>query len=171
MQTLNPSPNRIASESSPLRRAALVLVSLNDAEAAELMQRMSPAEVAAVTKAIEALDQIDPAEQAQALREFQQRLGRGDQKNAQTRIQPAELLPGDNPAQWPPEAIRLAFDPHQADDWALALADCDQATVDWVFNALARPDRKLVTHADRNRGPWRLDEPHKARLRIKSRPI
>ena len=171
MQNTAQPTTRKSNESNSIRRAALVLVSLNDAEAAELMRRMSPTEVAAVSKVIESLEQIDPAEQAEALREFQQRLGRVAQRPAFHEKPSAELLPGDQPGAWPAEAIRLSFDPHQAEDWALALADCDQATVDWVMNALGRSDRKLVAHADRNRGPWRLDEPHKARQRIKSRPI
>lgn len=171
MQDTTPPPTRKSAESASLRRAALVLVSLNDREAAELMRRMSAAEVAAVSKVIESLENIDPAEQAEALREFNQRLGRTGQKPVIHEKPSAELLPGEHPGVWPAEAIRLAFDPHQAEDWALALADCDQAAVDWVLNALGRADRKLVIQADRNRGPWRLDEPQQARLRIKSRPI
>lgn len=171
MQDTTPPPTRKSAESASLRRAALVLVSLNDAEAAELMRRMSAAEVAAVSKVIESLENIDPAEQAEALREFHQRLGRVAQKPVVNEGSSPVLLTGEDPGAWPAEAIRLAFDPHQAEDWALALADCDQATVDWVLNALGRADRKLVVKADENRGPWRLDEPQKARLRIKSRPI
>jgi Mg/Co/Ni transporter MgtE len=70
---------------------------------------------------------------------------------------------------WPEDQIRMAFDPHQAEDWALALADCDQPVVDRILKSLNRTDRKQVLRADQSRGPWRLHEPHEARRRIQAR--
>lgn len=154
--------------SPSVRRAALVLVSLDNAQAAELMRQMSPKEVEAITAAIEHLNEVDPDEQARALREFQEHMALTGVKAEAKKARKTELLPGEDPEHWPEEAIRLAFDPNRADDWALALADCEQPAVEHVLGSLGREDRRLITRADSLRGPWRPDEPHQARLRIKS---
>ena len=65
--SMKPKPT---SFSVSIRRAALVLVSLDNEEASALLQRMSPREVEAVTLAIENLHDIDPAEQTAALNDF-----------------------------------------------------------------------------------------------------
>lgn len=154
--------------SPSVRRAALVLVSLDDAQAAELMRQMSPKEVEAITAAVEHLNEIDPEEQARALREFQAHMNSAAGKVEAKRVRKSELLPGEDPGYWPEEAIRLAFDPNRADDWALALADCDQPVLEHVLGSLGREDRRLIIRADSLRGPWRPEEPHLARMRIKS---
>lgn len=163
--TTNPRPMAV---SASIRRAALVLVSLDDDQASELMRRMSPREVEAITAAIESLHEIDPVEQTSALKEFHERMG--------TVSPPANPLKSDRSKKlevgledWPEDQIRMAFDPHQAEDWALALADCDQPVVDRILKSLNRTDRKQVLRADQSRGPWRLHEPHAARLRIQAR--
>jgi flagellar motor switch protein FliG len=155
--------------SASIRRAALVLVSLDDDQASELMRRMSPREVEAITAAIESLHEIDPVEQASALKEFHERMGT-------TSPPPVNSLKSHRSKKlevgledWPEDQIRMAFDPHQAEDWALALADCDQPVVDRILKSLNRTDRKQVLRADQSRGPWRLHEPHEARRRIQAR--
>jgi len=155
-----------------LRRAALVLVSLDDRQAAELLAKMSPKLVEAVTAAIENLHEIDPAEQADALREFYDRMGIG-QPQSQGATQPgafAELreLP-DDLREWPANMLRIAFEPAEADDWALALADSEHEQIRRVLKTLSMRDRRLLAEADGRRGPWRLDEPHEARQRIRAR--
>lgn len=154
--------------SASIRRAALVLVSLNDVQASELMSRMSAREVEAITVAIENLHEIDPVEQAAALKEFHERMG--------TSSPPANPVSSHRSKKveagledWPADQIRMAFDPHQAEDWALALADCDQPVVDRILKALNRSDRKHVLRADQSRGPWKLHEPQAARRRIQAR--
>jgi flagellar motor switch protein FliG len=148
-----------------------VLVSLDDRQAAELMAKMNPRQVEAITAAIENLHEIDPAEQADALREFYGRMGM-DRPGSTDRVPPqVETLPAlsDDLRDWPADAIRFAFDPASVDDWSLALADTDQEQIRRVLKALSLRDRKLVAESDRRRGPWRLHEPHDARQRIRSR--
>ena len=154
--------------SASIRRAALVLVSLDDGQASELMSRMSPREVEAITAAIENLHEIDPAEQAAALKEFHERMGAISPPINTVRSHRSKKLEV-GLEDWPADHIRMAFDPHQAEDWALALADCDQPVVDRILKALNRSDRKQVLRADQSRGPWRLHEPHEARRRIQAR--
>ncbi len=155
-----------------LRRAALVLVSLDDRQAAELLSKMSPKQVEAVTAAIENLHEIDPAEQADALREFYDRMGidrRRVEEPAPPRNIPEEReLPGDL-RDWPAEMLRMAFDPNQADDWALALADSEHGQIRRVLKTLSMRDRRLLAEADGRRGPWKLHQPHEARERIRAR--
>jgi flagellar motor switch protein FliG len=155
--------------SASIRRAALVLVSLDDDQASELMRRMSPREVEAITAAIESLHEIDPVEQASALKEFHERMGTTSPPpvNPMKSHRSKKLEVGLE--DWPEDQIRMAFDPHQAEDWALALADCDQPVVDRILKSLNRTDRKQVLRADQSRGPWRLHEPHEARRRIQAR--
>ncbi len=155
-----------------LRRAALVLVSLDDRKAAELLAKMNPRQVEAISAAIENLHEIDPAEQADALREFYGRMGVNPPDSAGPKPQP----PGDTIGElaedmrnWPSEAIRFAFDPASADDWALALADSEHDQIRRVLKALSIRDRRLLSEADRRRGPWKLHEPHAARERIRAR--
>ncbi|MFM7316936.1 MAG: hypothetical protein ACKO5E_08290, partial [bacterium] len=57
-----------------LRRAALVLVSLDDAEAAALLRRMSAQQAEAITEAVANLREIDPAEQQAALADFRRQM-------------------------------------------------------------------------------------------------
>lgn len=169
MATQHPQNSQSTNDSAKtdaLRRAALVLISLDDSQAAELLGRMSPREVEAITAAVANLHEIDPEEQAIALNEFRTRL------RPHPTIKPVEKAvienqpPTDYPSLWSPHQIRLAFDPNLAHEWALALADCDQAEVDHVYGSLSRADRKILKIADQNRGPWQLHEPHLARKRI-----
>lgn len=155
-----------------LRRAALVLVSLDDRQAADLLAKMSPKQVEAVTAAIENLHEIDPAEQADALREFYARMGidrphSNPSAQAGAFEEPREL--SDDLREWPAEMLRIAFDPTQADDWALALADSEHGQIRRVLKTLSMRDRRLLAEADGRRGPWRLHEPHEARQRIRAR--
>ena len=55
---------------SPLRKAAIVLVSLEQSLASQLLAQLDRASVEAVTWEIARLDRIDPAEQAAVLEEF-----------------------------------------------------------------------------------------------------
>lgn len=155
-----------------LRRAALVLVSLDDRQAAELLAKMSPRQVEAISAAIENLHEIDPAEQADALREFYGRMGMHQPNSAGPKPAPqvepnADLA--EDMREWPAEAIRFAFEPASAEDWALALADCEHDQIRRVLKALSMRDRQLLAEADRRRGPWKLHEPHAARERIRVR--
>jgi flagellar motor switch protein FliG len=165
------APADASGRTDVLRRAALVLISLDDDQAAALLSRMSSRQVEAVTAAMEALHEVDPAEQAEALRDFYGSIGSVPPARQATEMsQTAERHPldaDDDLSTWSPERIRLTFDPSQVDDWALALADFERSQVRRVLKALTLKDRRALNDADRRRGPWRLDEPHQARERIR----
>lgn len=166
------SGTKPAGNDDVLRRAALVLVSLDDRQAAELLAKMSPRQVEAITAAIENLHEIDPDEQADALREFYGRMGMNQPNAAGSKPAPQVEPTADfaeDMREWPAEAIRFAFDPARADDWALALADCEHDQIRRVLKALSMRDRRILAEADRRRGPWKLHEPHAARERIRVR--
>jgi len=155
-----------------IRRAALVLVSLDDRQAAELLAKMSPKQVEAVTTAIENLHEVDPAEQAEALRAFYDGMGLNRPRTGFASPDPAGLekqAMADDLREWSADRLRLAFDPTQADDWALAMADSEHGQIRRVLKALSTRDRRIFAEADSRRGPWRLHEPHEARQRIKAR--
>src|SRR5207244_112093 len=59
-----------ASEPSPLRKAAILLVSLEQPLASQLLAQLDRAAVEAVTLEIAQLDRIDPVEQQSVLEEF-----------------------------------------------------------------------------------------------------
>jgi len=163
--SMKPKPT---SFSVSIRRAALVLVSLDNEEASALLQRMSPREVEAVTLAIENLRDIDPAEQTAALNDFHERMGRTSPiQPVRAEPKPPAKLP-DDPEEWTVDQIRKAFGPNQAEDWALALADCEQPVVERILKALRWRDRNRVLRADQQRGPWQLHEPIEARHRIQA---
>ena len=164
-------PRQVRSD-DVLRRAALVLVSLDDRQAAELLAKMSPRQVEAISAAIENLHEIDPAEQADALREFYGRMGMNQPSSTNSDPESQVDIKKDlaeDLREWPAEAIRFAFDPATADDWALALADCEHDQIRSVLRALSMRDRRILAEADRRRGPWKLHEPHAARERIRVR--
>lgn len=165
----NPNTRRAKVNNSALRRAALVLVSLDDAQAAELLRQLPPEQVEAITKAVENLHEIDPHEQAEALREFQKRLQPAPAGPSTTgsarRVEQPTLLPED-PTRWDDTDIQASFELGLTELWAIALADCDLETVEHVHQALIKPDRKRLQAVDRVRGPWRLDEPQIAREKI-----
>ena len=59
-----------ASEISPVRKAAIVLVSLDQSLASQLLTHLDRAAVESVTWEIARLDRVDPAERAAVLEEF-----------------------------------------------------------------------------------------------------
>ncbi|MFM7131004.1 MAG: FliG C-terminal domain-containing protein [bacterium] len=153
-----------------LRRAALVLVSLDDAEAAALLRRMSAQQAEAITEAVANLREIDPAEQQAALADFRRQMASVPPDDAKvSAAKPGvEVLPEppSDPTHWPARVIQASFDMGLAETWALALADCEPETVARVVSAINRRDRKRLEEFDRKRGPWRLDEPARARSQI-----
>jgi flagellar motor switch protein FliG len=161
--------------SNALKRAALVLVSLDDTEAAALLKRMSPQQAEAITEAVANLREIDAAEQQAALVDFRRQMA--SRQPVSSREQSAEKInqrhqaevlpePPADPTQWPKAAIQASFDLGMAEAWAMALADCEPAAVDRVKAAISRTDRRRLQDFDRKRGPWRLDEPARARAMI-----
>lgn len=162
-------------QAAALRRAALVLVSLDDAEAAALLRRMSPQQAEAITEAVANLTDVNVDEQQAALADFRRQMSslkpaepRPAEPEPEARKPGVEVLPEppSDPTHWPANAIQASFDIGLAEAWALALADCEPETVARVVSAINRRDRKRLEAFDRKRGPWRLDEPARARAMI-----
>lgn len=163
MNPLLPSEPETTVRNESLRKAALVLVSMDDAKAAELLSRMSPEQVEAITRAIENLNEIDPQEQQDALDQFQNQLK--SEKAVRSSGGSRQHL-GEDPTAWSPDDIRASFELGLTDLWAMALADCDLSTFERVNHALLKPDRKSLRAANSGLGPWRIDEPESARRKI-----
>ncbi len=186
---MDPNRGKKTDTATALRRAAMVLVSLDDAEAEALLRRMSPQQAEAITEAMANLTDINADEQQAALADFHRQMAGlkpGEPKPAaarrETRKPSVEVLPEPpaDPTQWPAATIQASFDIGLAEIWALALADCEPETVAHVCSAISRRDRRRLEEFDRKRGPWRLDEPARARAMIfqefrkcagKSRPV
>src|SRR5271157_764577 len=97
-------------EIAPLRKAAIVLVSLEQSLASQLLGHLDRAAVEAVTWEIARLDRIDPAEQAAVLEEF---LGLGLRRLC---------FVFDDLVRMQDRDIQAAFHSEDVTTWALALA-------------------------------------------------
>jgi flagellar motor switch protein FliG len=109
---------------SPLRKAAIVLISLEQSLASQLLAHLDRASVEAVTWEIARLDRIDPTEQAAVLDEF---LGLGLRRRC---FGFEDLLRMDD------HDLRGAYHPEDIATWALALAGAAAPVRAKVFNAL-----------------------------------
>ena len=105
--TLDADP---ASESTPLRKAAILLVSLEGHLASQLLAQLERSAVEAVTLEIARLERIEPAEQQAVLEEF---YGLGVRR---LRFVFEDLVKMDD------REIREAYHDEDAATWALALA-------------------------------------------------
>src|SRR5271157_2607692 len=100
----------VSAEIAPLRKAAIVLVSLEQSLASQLLGHLDRAAVEAVTWEIARLDRIDPAEQAAVLEEF---LGLGLRRLC---------FVFDDLGRMQDRDIQAAFHSEDVTTWALALA-------------------------------------------------
>lgn len=142
---------------SPLRKAAIVLVSLEQSLASQLLAHLDRASVEAVTWEIARLDRIDPAEQAAVLEEF---LGLGLRRLC---FAFEDLL------RLADEEIRGAY--HGEDDatWALALAGAAPPVRAKVLGALDDISASALRRALENLGPFRLSDAEAAQAEIAER--
>jgi flagellar motor switch protein FliG len=148
-----------AAESNPLRKAAILVVSLEQPLASQLLAQLDRASVEAVTLEIARLERVAPAEQQAVLEEF---YGLGLRR---LRFVFDDLVKMDD------TNIREAYHAEDAQTWALALAGASRAVRAKVMSALAlAPDLAddLTRRLD-GLGPFRLDAAEAAQAEVAER--
>jgi flagellar motor switch protein FliG len=146
-----------SSEVSPLRKAAIVLVSLEQSLASQLLAHLDRSSVEAVTWEIARLDPIDPAERSAVLEEF---YGLGLRRLCFVFDELVKMSDAD---------IRMAFHDEDLTTWALALAGAAAVVRAKVLGALAAPTSDLLKRHLDHLGPFRLSDSEAAQLEIADR--
>ena len=152
-----PARTESADAISPVRKAAIVLVSLDQSLASQLLSHLDRSAVESVTWEIARLERIEPAERRAVLEEFYS-LGL------------RRLCFGfDDLVKMNDSDIRAAFHEQDSETWALALAGAAANVRAKVLQALpsATADR-LSAQLDRL-GPFRLSDSETAQLEISER--
>jgi flagellar motor switch protein FliG len=142
---------------TPLRKAAIVLVSLEQSLASQLLAQLDRSSVEAVTWEIARLDRIEPAEQAIVLEEFLElglrRLCFGFE----------DLL------KLSEDDIRGAYDDEDIATWALAIAGAAPPVRAKVLGALDSAASTSLRRYLEGLGPFRLSEAEAAQAEITER--
>jgi len=147
----------VAAATPPVRKAAIVLVSLDQSLASQLLSHLDRSAVESVTWEIARLERVDPAERAAVLEEF---YGLGVRRLCFVFDDLAKLSDSD---------IRAAFHDEDLETWALALAGAVGPVRDKVLGALsALPADRLRLYLD-HLGPFRLSDSEAAQLEIAER--
>ncbi len=118
-------PGRDPTEPSPLRKAAIVLVSLEQSLASQLLSHLDRSAVEMITWEIARLDRVDPDERAAVLEEF---YGLGVRRLCFVFDDVVKMGEAD---------IRAAFHEEDIETWALALAGAAASVRAKVIGALA----------------------------------
>ncbi len=156
------SPNLAASqandgESNPLRKAAILVVSLEQPLASQLLAQLDRAAVEAVTLEIARLERIAPAEQRSVLEEF---YGLGLRRLR---------FVFDDVVRLDDTDLREAFHDEDATVWAMALAGAAQAVRAKVLGALEPGSATALRRALEALGPFRLDDAEAAQAEMAER--
>jgi flagellar motor switch protein FliG len=141
----------------PIRKAAILVVSLDESLSAQLLARLDRAAVEAVTLEMARLDRIDPEEQRAVLDEFVA-LGL-------SRLR----FSFDDLARLDRDAIRDAFEPEEAETWVLALAGASRPLQARVLDTLAASDADDLRHRLGAIGPFRLSDVEHAQADLAER--
>ncbi|GIW86026.1 MAG: hypothetical protein KatS3mg108_0350 [Isosphaeraceae bacterium] len=144
---------------SPLAKAALVLVSLDEELARPILARLRPEEVEALSSAAERLETIDPTTRRAVTREFYRLALR---RSAFTFDDLEHLQDVD---------LRAAFRADDAPTWALALAGAAPGLTRRVLSALGTTSAAALQQAIDQLGPFRLHATEAAQAAIVSRII
>jgi len=140
------------SDASPLRKAAILVVSLDQPLASQLLAHLDRAGVEAVTLEIARLDRVDPSEQQAVLEEF---YGLGLRR---LRFVFEDLIRMDD------QEIREAYFDEDAATWALALAGAAKPVRAKVLSAMAPASAETLRRALAQLGPFRLDDSEAAQF-------
>jgi flagellar motor switch protein FliG len=146
-----------AADATPLRKAAVLLVSLEQPLASQLLAQLDRTAVEAVTLEIARLERIAPAEQHAVLEEF---YGLGLRR---LRFVFEDLVKMDD------REIREAYHDEDAATWALALAGAARPVRDKVLGALAAGSAVVLHQALGQLGPFRLDDAEAAQADVADR--
>jgi len=147
----------VAAQIAPLRKAAIVLVSLEQSLASQLLAQLDRSSVEAVTWEIARLDRIDPVEQAAVLEEF---LGLGLRRLC---FVFEDLL------RLPDQDIRGAYHDEDTATWALALAGAAPPVRTKVLRALDAAAAAALRRFLEGLGPFRLSDAEVAQAEIAER--
>lgn len=144
-------------EPSALRKAAIVLVSLEQSLAAQLLSHLDRAAVEAVTWEIARLDRVDAEERALALEEFYE-LGL-------RRL----CFVFDDVVKLSDTDLRAGFRGEDIETWALALAGASAAVRGRVLGALPVSAAEALRTQLEHLGPFRLSDSEAAQLEVAER--
>ncbi len=144
-------------EASPLRKAAIVLVSLEQSLASQLLSHLDRSAVEMVTWEIARLDRVDPEERAAVLEEFYS-LGL-------RRL----CFVFDDLVKMGDADIRAAFHAEDIETWALALAGAAATVRAKVLGALTAAAAAALGRQLEHLGPFRLSDSEAAQLEIADR--
>jgi flagellar motor switch protein FliG len=142
---------------SSVRKAAIVLVSLDQSLASQLLSHLDRSAVEAVTWEIARLERIDPDERAAVLEEF---YGLGLRRLCFVFDDIVKMSDGD---------IRAACHDEDLETWALALAGAAATVRNKVLAALAAAPASRLRHDLDHLGPFRLSDSEAAQLEIAER--
>ena len=141
----------------PLRKAAILVVSLEETLARQILAHLDRADVDAVSLEMARLEHIDPALQREVLTEFHA-LG-------MRRLR----FVFDDVVRMDDADLRLAFHPDESGAWALALAGASRPARQKVLGALAAPASEALRQALAELGPFRLEDVETAQAEIAER--
>ncbi len=144
-------------ETSTLRKAAIVLVSLEQSLASQLLSHLDRSAVETVTWEIARLDRIDPDERAAVLDEFYS-LGL-------RRL----CFVFDDLVKMSDADIRAAYHEEDRQAWALALAGAAAIVRAKVLGALSSSSAAALRQHLDNLGPFRLSDSEAAQLEVAER--
>ncbi len=147
----------VSAQIAPLRKAAIVLVSLEQSLASQLLAQLDRSSVEAVTWEIARLDRIDPVEQAAVLEEF---LGLGLRRLC---FVFEDLL------RLPDQDIRGTYHDEDTATWALALAGAAPPVRTKVLRALDAAAAAALRRFLEGLGPFRLSDAEVAQAEIAER--
>ena len=152
-----PRPSTGPGEISPLRKAAIVLVSLEQSLASQLLSHLDRSAVEMVTWEIARLDRVDPRERAAVLDEF---YGLGLRRLCFVFDDLVKMSDAD---------IRSAFHGEDIETWALALAGSAATVRAKVSGALTASVSAALQRQLEQLGPFRLSDSEGAQLEIADR--
>jgi flagellar motor switch protein FliG len=144
-------------EPTPLRKAAILLVSLEQPLASQLLAQLDRAAVEAVTLEIARLERVAPVEQQSVLEEF---YGLGLRR---LRFVFEDLVKMDD------RDIREAYHDEDAATWALALAGAARPVRARVLGALPAAPADALRRRLAHLGPFRLDDAEAAQAEVAER--
>jgi flagellar motor switch protein FliG len=141
----------------PLRKAAILVVSLEETLARQILSLLDRADVDAVSLEMARLEHIDPALQRDVLAEFH---ALGMRRLRFVFDDVVRMDDGD---------LSLAFHEDEAGAWALALAGASRPARQKVLGALAPPSAEALRQALAGLGPFRLEDVETAQAEIAER--
>jgi flagellar motor switch protein FliG len=151
------SAGEFTADSTPLRKAAILVVSLEQPLASQMLAQLDRAAVEAVTLEIAGLERVTPEEQHAVLEEF---YGLGLRR---LRFVFDDLVRMDD------REIREAYHEEDAAVWALALAGAARPVQAKVLGALSAAQAEALHRRVAHLGPFRLDDAEAAQAEVAER--